>query len=47
MAEKTNLTIFQAMQGVLVQLGLQINNGNIPKTNEDLAGYGRQKIEPI
>ncbi|WXG44800.1 MAG: hypothetical protein WED04_12355 [Promethearchaeati archaeon SRVP18_Atabeyarchaeia-1] len=41
MAEKTNLTLLQALYGTLVELLLQVNDGNVPKTNEDILAKGR------
>lgn len=41
MAEKANLTLLQALYGTMVELLLQINEGNVPKTNEDILAKGK------
>jgi hypothetical protein len=41
MAEKASLTLLQALYGTMIELLLQVNAGNIPKTNEDIMAKGR------
>lgn len=41
MAEKANLTLLQALDGAIIELILKVNNGDIPKSNEDIMQVGR------
>jgi predicted hydrocarbon binding protein len=41
MAEKANLTLLQTLYGTMIELLLQINSGNIPKTNEEILAKGK------
>jgi len=41
MAEKANLTLLQALYGSVTELLLQMNAGDIPKTNEGIMEQGR------
>jgi hypothetical protein len=41
MAEKANLTLLQAVYGALVDMIIQVNGGNIPKSNEEIEQKGR------